>query len=371
MGVPFSARSDPHEDAPVPTEVVLGGVELGVPELPNLDLLRSVAVCLVVFSHAMLYSGRGSGAAFAGIAGVCMFFVHTCLVLMGSLERDPHPGRFYLRRIFRIYPLWLVILGVTMLLQIPASPPFAPGFGFHHPDWRDLLGNMTLLMNVYGYPDVVGASWTLPIEVQMYLILPFVFAFIRSFRVIWPLLVVQGYLMFSAWRTVLPMYTPMLVCAPYFLPGAMGYVLYQRKRLQRYPAWLFVVSLTGTIALMTRFGTLQRAWYFCLALGLGLPLFQQIRWPAFNRVTAMMARYSYGIYLTHIPAICFGVYVLRGQPIAVRGVALVTALVGLPVVFYHAVERPGIRLGSRLAGKIERGPEPRADERMMRMEPAP
>ena len=342
-----------------------------MPELSNLDLLRSLAVCLVVFSHGMLYLGRAEDAGFAGIAGVCLFFVHTCLVLMGSLERDPHPGRFYLRRIFRIYPLWLVVLGLTLMLRLPASPKFAPGFGFFQPDHRDLLGNAFLVMNVYGYSDIVGASWSLPLEVQMYLFLPLLFAFVRSFRVLWPLLLLQGYVMFYAWRKVPAGEMSLLLCVPYFLPGVMAYVLFQRKGLQRLPGWMFAVFLGAITLMMTVYGTFERAWWFCLVLGLGLPLFRQIRVASLNRLTAMVARYSYGVYLTHIPAICVGMYVLRAQPTLLRVGGFAVTFVTLPVLLYHGLERPSIRLGSRLAGKIEQGPEPRRDEAMMRMEPAP
>ncbi len=162
-----------------------------MPELPNLGFLRSVAVVLVVVAHGVMYLQRGNSG-FLGITGVCMFFVHTTLVLMGSLERDPQVGRFYLRRMFRIYPLWLLVLGATVLLRLPVSPKFAPVFAFYRPDWRDLLGNATLTMNVYGYSDVVGASWTLPLEMQMYLFLPFLFSAVRMFKALWPLLVMQG-----------------------------------------------------------------------------------------------------------------------------------------------------------------------------------
>ena len=289
-----------------------------MPELPNLDLLRSVAVLLVVFGHGTMYLQRGHSG-FLGITGVCMFFVHTTLVLMGSLERDPHVGRFYLRRAFRIYPLWLLVLGATVVFAIPTSPAAAPAFAFVRPDWRDLLGNATLTMNVYGYPDLVGASWSLPLEMQMYLFLPFLFAAVRLFKGLWPLLVMQGFVMFYAWRTIPPGVMSLVLCVPYFLPGVMAYVLYQRRRVQRLPEWMFAAFLLVTVGAMGVWGTFQRGWFFSLVLGLALPWFRQIRSARWNRLWAMIARYSYGVYLTHIPAIYVGLSLLRGEPLAVRG----------------------------------------------------
>jgi peptidoglycan/LPS O-acetylase OafA/YrhL len=80
-------------------------------ESANLDLLRSVAVLLVLVSHIPVALGHADGrwgvVTLAGRYGVLMFFIHTSLVLMMSLERSERQGpalirRFYIRRAFRI-----------------------------------------------------------------------------------------------------------------------------------------------------------------------------------------------------------------------------------------------------------------------------
>src|SRR3981081_1365808 len=80
----------------------------------NLDFLRSTAVLLVYFTHLYgIYTGRGMKWDLfwhIGQLGVLIFFVHTCLVLMWSLERSGLQGiklfaPFYVRRILRLYPL--------------------------------------------------------------------------------------------------------------------------------------------------------------------------------------------------------------------------------------------------------------------------
>src|SRR5579864_4746600 len=64
--------------------------ELGT-DSPNLDLLRATAVFCVVLSHVAVFEGRAYLGPLnlqgLGIFGVLIFFVHTCLVLMLSLER--------------------------------------------------------------------------------------------------------------------------------------------------------------------------------------------------------------------------------------------------------------------------------------------
>jgi len=90
-------------------------------DLPNLDFLRAVAVLLVLFGHLTYFLGLTDWGPlriiFAGTMGVMIFFVHTCYVLMLSLERQWKDqtaaqlfGSFMVRRVFRIYPLSISII---------------------------------------------------------------------------------------------------------------------------------------------------------------------------------------------------------------------------------------------------------------------
>src|SRR4030095_13313297 len=92
-------------------------------ESANLDLLRAIAVLAVVAHHALQFVGFEGG---PGRFGVLIFFVHTCLVLLISLERldDGRPGlirSFYMRRAFRIYPLSIACVALVLLFHIPSG----------------------------------------------------------------------------------------------------------------------------------------------------------------------------------------------------------------------------------------------------------
>ena len=113
----ITARS-PALDAPRDevSEVIAEAPETGGAQTPtgsgkdltNLDLVRSVAVCCVVMAHIYSVFDRPPPGIFYGGIGVALFFVHTALVLMWSLERRPNTVDFYIRRIARIYPLAIV-----------------------------------------------------------------------------------------------------------------------------------------------------------------------------------------------------------------------------------------------------------------------
>ena len=106
------------------------------------------------------------------------------------------------------------------------------------------------------------------------------------------------------------------VAAPYFLPGLMAYVGFSRWKATL-PGWSFVVVLAGLLWMGGHAGDWQRAWWPCLALGLVLPLFRQLKQSVLAKACWQIARYSYGVYLTHPFALLLAFYVCRnfGRPV--------------------------------------------------------
>jgi len=154
---------------------------MAVMQSANLDLLRTYAVVCVAVSHLLL-QGIGIPAAYRdfvhnlGVGGVLFFFVHTSLVLFYSMERSQQGGRvidFYIRRFFRIYPLCWVAIGLVLLTGLTDKAENIVGHGK-----LGILANFALLQNLPRDHSVLGPLWSLPWEVQMYLILPFLFLLI-------------------------------------------------------------------------------------------------------------------------------------------------------------------------------------------------
>jgi peptidoglycan/LPS O-acetylase OafA/YrhL len=65
-----------------------------------------------------------------------------------------------------------------------------------------------------------------------------------------------------------------------------------------------------------------------------------------------VARYSYGIYLSHMPIMWFVSEGLNRQPLALRLAVFPVLAVGVPMLLYHAVEEPFIRIGAQLATRL-------------------
>src|SRR5690242_21934303 len=91
-----------------------------------LDALRAVAALLVVYAHLSHYLLRGARDVsaewlHAGTAGVMLFFLVSGYIIPASLERHGSLRRFWVSRLARLYPLYLVV-GVLVVLVLPLDP---------------------------------------------------------------------------------------------------------------------------------------------------------------------------------------------------------------------------------------------------------
>jgi peptidoglycan/LPS O-acetylase OafA/YrhL len=319
---------------------------------PNLDFLRAIAIILVILDHTLLLAGhpvvRGFSFLWLGVFGVYLFFVHTCLVLMWSLERRPHTLDFYIRRIFRIYPLAVVVILAILLFRIPLSAG-----GRMHWTPSVLASNLLLVQNLWRRPLAEGVLWSLPLELEMYLVLPALFAFAYRERTRWTLIVLWGVACLAA-RTYSspPLGNGLFTVIPHFLPGVIAYVGFMRTR-GRWPAWGFGLLLAALIFWFERAPGVERGWAVCLVLGLALPYFRQIgsRW--LSAASHLLAKYSYSIYLIHLICLAVAFHTFPQAPLALKLSLALVSTAGLSFGAYHLIEHPMILLGAKVAGRFE------------------
>jgi peptidoglycan/LPS O-acetylase OafA/YrhL len=310
---------------------------------PNLDILRALAVMCVFFSH--LYkaylNAQTDLSSHLGMLGIILFFVHTSLVLMQSLERNGVTERsmlkqFYLHRIFRIYPLSIT----CVLLAYTLGGPWTTG---------QLLSNLALTMNLTYSEEMVRGLWTLPIEVQMYLALPFLFIWFRDKPTYWLLGLWMVSIPFAAVQPMVIGRLDVLTFVPCFLGGVIAWKLGSRNKIS---GWVWPLFLAGAISLWflagNEKGVFLLRWPFCLAIGLAIPWFQESRIVWLNAAAKLIAKYSYGIYLTHIAAMDFAFRTMSHEPPPVQWIVLMVLVILLPLLAYHLIEHPMIQLGRSL-----------------------
>jgi peptidoglycan/LPS O-acetylase OafA/YrhL len=355
----------------------------------NLDVLRSIAVLLVLFSHLLKSVGYQDSAVAEALAlkhmahfGVLIFFIHTSLVLMMSMRRLELEQRavkkravirFYVRRMFRIYPLAMFTVVAVLAMNVPAY--FEPAYVQPTPSaiWQNLL----LVQNVFHTPAISGPMWSLPLEVQMYVLLPLLYfaaARIRSTRGAVTLLSC-GFVVWyvDAHAARLFGYEPVMQYAPWFFMGTAAYIRYQfvAPRLSSKCYGMCLVALIATPC-VTHYlmGDDYRAgwitWVAGIALAMALPLFAEIRSSTVKRLSHTVATYSYGIYLSHVPIMWLAFHKLSGAPAVARVATFGVLILAVPVLLYHGLEKPFMNLGSRLSEIVGQERASRTPDRKLR-----
>jgi peptidoglycan/LPS O-acetylase OafA/YrhL len=343
----------------------------------NLDLLRSFAVLLVVSFHlAKFFNWRFEGLRVTdfGLLGVMLFFVHTTLVLMFSLERQgagsstPLLVPFMIRRCFRIYPLAVLVVAFVLVFRIPSDLHFG-SFQLLHQSAGNLLANLLLIQNVTLQKANPGVLWSLPLELQMYLALPALFLFASRAKSAWAV-IAFWWLAVGLWFAAgfltgtLPLSeggirTPMEALlkytrfAPCFLPGVVAYKLWRRPRVCPFWGWpVFLIASCAAFLLFSGSEPIETGWFICFAIGLGVCLFRESPENLVTRAAERIARYSYGIYLLHYFAIWVGFAVCRRWNVGLQIAVFAAVLTFLSVLLYHTVEAPLITAGVRLSKKF-------------------
>src|SRR6184192_44289 len=161
---------------------------------PGLDLLRALAIIVVVIYHAALFGFKLPGRVDRfGWIGVDLFFVLSGYLIGGQLlaplarDQSISLGRFFTRRALRIMPAYFVVLAIYFLL-----PSWREYSEMSQPLWKFLLSVQNIALHG---GTAFSHAWSLAVEDQFYLALPFLLLFLyRRPRaaIIVPCLIVIG-----------------------------------------------------------------------------------------------------------------------------------------------------------------------------------
>lgn len=142
-----------------------------------LDVLRGIAVLAVCFMHitGYIYGTYGNNHSLSpmidffvinsvdwGRFGVVLFFLISGFIIPNSLKPGSSLGRFFVSRVFRLYPVYWVVLGVIFLTAPYLQQSQADYSGF------EVLANFTMMPNLFGIGGMSGVFWSLFIEILFY-----------------------------------------------------------------------------------------------------------------------------------------------------------------------------------------------------------
>lgn len=314
----------------------------------NLDVLRAMAVLSVLVWHVAETSWNLHGEGRLGRIGVLAFFVHTSLVLLSSIERGGTEGNwvrtFYFRRAARIYPLAWVTIVVCVWLALPYStaPAHTVALSVAHVP-KAIVANVLLVQNLVGTADVSSPLWTLPLEMQMYVLLPLCYLLaIKSPKAViggLALAIALGSLVLwtefpGSWRL------SVLGYAPCFLAGVLAFALLRNRPTKRTHSslWFGILALLWTLGLVAPVTFAPVGWAFCLVLALCIVIIPELPESLVTRGSYYIAKYSYGIYLLHMPA--WSIAFKIEAPAVVQWAVYVALLFALPWAAYKYIESP-------------------------------
>lgn len=347
-------------------------LELAVARDPILDIVRAVAILLVLVQHA----GGPDWTRF-GWTGVDLFFVLsgflvTRLLLKEHQERGTADSvRFLIRRAFKIYPAFWVMLFVSLWALRASGQPPRP------------LAVLCELLFVQNYgPGVWVHTWSLAVEEHFYLFLaalfwhPAVPAWLAAKPRRLAVAVLAACLAVAVARVALALsLRPDLKLLRFgtharfdaLLCGAALAACFQHGRaaLEGFLAEHRTALLSAAAAMLAAgvlvhekspfwyVGLSLLPWAFAVlvafALAAGLP--GSVRGRAPVRLLAGIGRYSYGIYLWHIPLyqLLLADFVGHfGLSPAVTTAIYFASTLGLGALLSEVVESPFLALRDRL-----------------------
>jgi peptidoglycan/LPS O-acetylase OafA/YrhL len=172
---------------------------------PGLDLLRALAIIVVVIYHAGIMSFPLPGRVDRfGWIGVDLFFVLSGYLIGGQLlaalarNQPINLGRFFARRALRIMPAYFAIVAIYFLLPSWREYP-----EMAQPLWKFLLSVQNIALHG---GTAFSHAWSLAVEDQFYLCLPFILLFVNRWprgALIIPCLIIFGGIAlrtFLAWQ---------------------------------------------------------------------------------------------------------------------------------------------------------------------------
>ena len=381
---------------PIPGEPP-GGVKLSDIRVPELDGLRGLAIAAVLLWHyvGIPMASPSSPAALHPLAkgfilfrsGVDLFFVLSGFLITGILldhARSPKLFRvFYGRRALRILPLYysMVALFVLGRLWTNNDPLFVS-----YPDippWSYAVFLQNYFMahaNSHG-PDWLGATWSLAIEEQFYLLLPLLVRFLspRDLVRLFAVGIVTACLLrpilfftYSLWSFAGYVWLPCRVDS-LFLGALIAYTLRSPEarlalmRRRGLIAAAFAILFLGVLALgravagdigihMTLWGHTYLTIFYGTALLLALlyagePAARFLR----SRWLGRLATISYAVYLTHGVVLRLAFRAAGETVIGLSGAreaSLILLALGATLLLcslsYRFLERPCIGYGHRL-----------------------
>jgi peptidoglycan/LPS O-acetylase OafA/YrhL len=299
----------------------------------ELDFIRGLAIIAVMGYH---FHSFPTGSAFIsaieyplksfGHEGVNLFFTLSGFLVGGLLlkqysqEGRIDAGRFIVRRIFKIWPAYYVLILFHVIVG-------------RHPTDTFLVQNLTHMQNYFG--SSIAQTWSLAVEEHFYLFLPLLLIVFARFQTrVNAILAVLGSIcvavllarslavshgeidqtfFYTQYRIDSLLFGVMLAALYWMKPAAYRAIAERKGLLVAMVVGLVVWLVFGTrsVVLDQSIGYTIQAIGFCALIVLTLEYSGAARRTFIYRVIGWIGVYSYGIYLWHSLALAPGDMLIR------------------------------------------------------------
>jgi len=228
--------------------------------IPSLDGLRAISILFVIIGHASATLPPLQGAAETlvhgltliagnGEMGVTVFFVLSGFLITTLLLKELRKTgglsikAFYIRRAFRIWPAFYLMVAVVVFLGVTKAIPLTAG---------EVASASLFYWNYYphGATGFLGHTWSLAVEEQFYFVWPLLLKFLGAGRAAWfatgvivvePAVRVANYWLAPSMRSHIGIMGH--TRADSLMMGALAALLYGKPDFERFMGRLFAWHL--------------------------------------------------------------------------------------------------------------------------------
>jgi peptidoglycan/LPS O-acetylase OafA/YrhL len=325
-----------------------------------LDQIRAVSILSVMMNHFRSDLAPGGG------IGVGVFFALSGYLIGKKLLKTPRNAfaytGFIIRRIFRVYPLLLLVLGLIAVCMHIAEP-----------SWFDVLSKAAVpTALLYDGPETwtgygVGVLWTLRVEIAFYLSLPVamfilgrrlgLFIYCLTFLTLYWLPGVR-----SGIHGAIPIGAYLMLWGGALAVGSLFALLASSGRIQcpitinrkRLAYAIAGVSSAAYIGLLALPPTPVDAWHLeviaASIIGCGFIAANMLAPMPVLPGLPFIGRVSFSMYLIHGIMLDYG-STFAGLVSHGQGEFLITIFISY--LTFKLIERPGIALGEKLSSLVE------------------
>ena len=357
---------------------------------PNLNALRFLAALLVLVTHIEQlksafgienYMGKVAFFDIAGPQGVVLFFVLSGFLITYLLLAEERQSqtiqvrRFYVRRILRIWPLYLLIVLSSLFVLPHVRFLNWPGYG-PEVTQTDLPLKLALyltffanlVLSLVAVVPFASQTWSIGTEEQFYLVWPVLLRAVKRHRLALMCGIMLGYYAIrfglqTRFADALPAKDVVTAFVSGFaidrmaMGGLFALLLFEKSRflrvwMNRYVfyaalaviAWMYVANPSTPAVRYPLYPFLYGIVVLNLAANPG------IGWRLETRHTTFLGNISYGLYMLHPLAITLAIVVglrLGWTSNFFLYPATVAGTIGLAAVSYAWYETPFLRLKAR------------------------